>query len=200
MIAAAALGALLLAMAVAVLVIRWRHPEKSPHRITPAAERILFPLLGDTVSKSALDATLRLARAEGATLVPAYLATVPFQLPITAPLPTQCQRALPLLETIEQRAARLGVPVDSRLEVGRTPRHALKQLLEHERYDRLVVPAATATSSGFDPDDIAWLLENAPGEIVVLRAERLPASEGKRSAAARSAVHRTAGTSLTRTR
>lgn len=171
MIAMLAAGAAL-AAALGLLVLRWRDPDKAPHRITPAAERILFPLLGDTVSNSALDATLRLARAEGATLVPAYLATVPYRLPISTPLPNQCERAMPLLETIEQRAARLGVPVDSRIETGRTPRHALRQLLAHERYDRMVVPAATASSSGFDADDIAWLLENAPGEIAVLRAER----------------------------
>jgi universal stress protein family protein len=155
-----------------VLTARWHNPEQAPHRITPAADRILFPLLGATVSHSALDATLRLARAEGATLVPAYLATVPLKLPMDAPLPLECETAMPLLETIEQRAARLGVPVDSRIQTGRSPRHALRQLLDDERFDRIVVPAATGTSSGFGPEDISWLLENAPGEIVVLRAER----------------------------
>jgi nucleotide-binding universal stress UspA family protein len=166
------LGALLLVSALVVLVARWRDPEKLPHRITPPAERILFPLLGDSVSRSALDATLRLARAEHATLVPAYLAVVPLHLPLTASLPQECERAMPLLETIEQRAARLGVPVDSRIETGRTPRHALRQLLAGERFDRIVVPAGTATSAGFDAEDISWLLENAPGEIAVLRAEQ----------------------------
>jgi hypothetical protein len=155
-----------------VLALRWRNPEKAPHRITPAAERILFPLLGDTVSHSALDATLRLARAEAATLVPAYLATVPLHLPMDAPLPLECQTAMPLLETIEQRAARLDVPVDSRLQTGRSPRHAVRQLLDSERFDRIVVPAATGMSSGFGPEDISWLLDNAPGEIIVMRAER----------------------------
>jgi hypothetical protein len=161
----------LIVIGLVVLGLRWHHPEKAPNRITPAAERILFPLLGDTVSHSALDATLRLARAEHATLVPAYIATVPLHLPMDAPLPVQCDAAMPLLETIEQRAARLGVPVDSRIETGRTPRHALRQLIESERFDRIVVPAATGTSSGFSGDDISWLLENAPGEIIVLRPE-----------------------------
>jgi nucleotide-binding universal stress UspA family protein len=156
---------------VVVLVVRWRDPERWPHRITPPAERILFPLLGDSVSRTALDATLRLARAEHATLVPAYLAVVPLRLPLSAPLPVECERAMPLLETIEQRAARLHVPVDARIETGRSHRHALRQLLDHERFDRIVVPAATANSSGFGPEDIAWLLENAPGQVAVLRAE-----------------------------
>ena len=39
----------------------------------------------------------------------------------------------------------------------------------HERYDTLVVPARTSTSDGFDTADVAWLLENAPGEVLVLR-------------------------------
>lgn len=171
MIIAVVAGAILFA-ALLVLAYRWYQPDLAPNRITPAADRILFPLLGDTVSESALDATLRLARAEGATLVPAYLATVPLNLPMATPLPVQCSRAMPLLETIEQRAARMGVPVDSRIETGRSARHALRQLVAEERFDRIVLPAATPTSSGFSPEDIAWVLENVPGEIVVLRAAR----------------------------
>ena len=61
------------------------------------------------------------------------------------------------------------MPVDSRIERGRTHRHALASLMEHERYDTLVVPARTSTSDGFEPADVAWLLENAPGEVLVLR-------------------------------
>jgi hypothetical protein len=78
---------------------------------------------------------------------------------------------MPLLEAIERRATRLEVPVDSRIERGRTPRHALAQLIEHERFDRIVVPAQTSRSDGFPPDDIAWLLERAPGEVAVLRPD-----------------------------
>jgi nucleotide-binding universal stress UspA family protein len=151
------------------LVARWRNPEKVPHRITPAARRILFPFIGGTVSRASLDAALRLARAEGATLVPAYVVVVPLHLALEAPVPSECERAMPLLETIEQRAARLKVPVDTRIEVGRTARHALHQLVDEERFDRLVVPAATQASEGFSAEDVAWLLEHAPGEIVVLR-------------------------------
>jgi len=58
---------------------------------------------------------------------------------------------MPLLEAIERRATRLEVPVDSRIERGRTPRHALAQLTEHERFDRIVVPAQTSRSDGFPP-------------------------------------------------
>jgi hypothetical protein len=134
-----------------------------------SSRRILFPVLGTRLSRSALDATLRLARAESATLVPAYLATVPMQLSLAAPIAEECRTALPMLEAIEQRAAKLEVPVDSRIERGRTARHAISQLIEHERFDRLVVPARAAGTDGFEPADIAWLLEHAPGEVVVVR-------------------------------
>jgi len=62
--------------------------------------------------------------------------------------PHECETAMPLLEAIERRATRLEVPVDSRIERGRTPRHALAQLIEHERFDRIVVPAQTSRTDG----------------------------------------------------
>ena len=135
-----------------------------------SARRILFPFIGSTVSKATLDAALRLARSHDATLVPAYLVVVPQHLSLESPAPVrECEAALPVLEVIDQLASRAGVPVDSRIERGRTHRHALSTLLERERYDTLVVPARTSTSDGFDPADVAWLLENAPGEVLVLR-------------------------------
>jgi nucleotide-binding universal stress UspA family protein len=143
---------------------RAREPEAGSGR------RILFPFIGSTVSQATLDATLRLAGSQDATLVPAYLVVVPHHLALESPAPVQaCEEALPVLELIDQRASRAGVPVDSRIERGRSPRHALATLVEHERYDTLVVPARTGTSDGFDPADVAWLLENAPGEVLVLR-------------------------------
>jgi nucleotide-binding universal stress UspA family protein len=165
------LAAGLLVAAAIVFVIRWRDPDVRPNRITPPAGRILFPFIGHTISQPTLDAALRLARAEDATLVPAYVLTVPFDLDLDAPPSRKCMEAMPLLDLIEQRAARVNVPVDSRIEAGRTARHALQELLEAERFDRIVVPAATPTTDGFAGDDIAWLLENEPGEIVVLRSE-----------------------------
>jgi nucleotide-binding universal stress UspA family protein len=156
--------------AVCVVLYRRRSPDLRPNRITPAAKRILFPFVGESVSQRALDAALRLARAEGATLVPAYIATVPLQLNIEAPVPEECASAVPLLDTIELRATRMGVPVDSRIETGRTARHALRRLAESETYDRIVIPASESRD-GFSADDIAWLLDNMPGEILVLRPD-----------------------------
>ena len=74
---------------------------------------------------------------------------------------------------IEARAAAYGVPIDSRVVRGRTPRHALRQLVaEVPGATRIVVAAATGGGhDGFAVDDVAWLLRNAPGEVVVLRPE-----------------------------
>ena len=70
-------------------------------------------------------------------------------------------------------------PVDGRIERGRTVRHALRALLVQERYDRIVVAAGTAHTDGLRADEVAWLLEHAPGEVVVLR----PADEAALAAA-----------------
>jgi nucleotide-binding universal stress UspA family protein len=145
-------------------------------RPTSGARRILFPFLGSVLSERSLDATLRLARAQDAVLIPAYLAIVPKALSIEAPLGSECEGALAMLELIEQRASRAGVDVDSRIERGRTPRHALEALIDQERFDTIVLPAATSSSDGFAAADVAWALESAPGEVLVLRPGRDAAS------------------------
>ena len=144
-----------------------RHPTlRAPE---PESRRILFPFVGSALSQRALDASLRLARAERATLMPVFLARVPLTLPLDAPLPRQAAICLRLQEAIEQRAAAFGVPVDARVERGRTYRHALRQTIANERFERIVMAAASDGGPGFGPDDVAWLLATAPGEIVVLR-------------------------------
>ncbi len=149
-----------------------RHASHAGRAPAPSSRRILFPFVANGLSQSALDAALRLASAENATLVPTFLAKVPLQLPLDAPLPKQCSAALPLLEAIEQRAQAFGVPVDTRIGQGRTVRHALRQTIDNERFDRIVVAAAVDDSPGFDAEDVAWLLDVAPGEIVVLRPSK----------------------------
>ena len=124
--------------------------------------RILFPFLGDSISERTLQAAIRLAKAEEATLVPAYIAEIPLYLSPETALPARCESAMPLLDAIEQRAAEQGIAVDTRIETGRTARHALRKLVESERFDRLVVPAATAVSDGLDPADVAWLSSRRP--------------------------------------
>lgn len=132
--------------------------------------RIAFPFTGDGLSEPALAAALRLARIDGATLMPVYLALVPMRLSVDVPLRSECDLALPMLDAIEQRAARAEVPVDSRIERGRTVRHALRELIAHERFERMVVAAgADGSGEGFTPEDVAWLLIHVPGEVIALR-------------------------------
>jgi hypothetical protein len=169
---------LVVVLAVVTAVLLWREAERrrAEASVTPAATRILFPFAGKTLSTPAFDAALRLARAEGATLVPAYLAIVPLSVQLDTPLKKQAADALPLLEAIEQRAASQGVEVDSRIEPGRSVRHAFRLLMEHENFDRVVAAGAT-NGDGFSADDVAWLLENAPEEILILRPQRAGAEK-----------------------
>jgi hypothetical protein len=160
--------AVALVAVLATLAVRERG-RRIPTLTTASPTRILFPFSGTVLSQRGLDAALRLARVDGATLVPAFLARVPLHLPLDAALPRQCEGALPLLEAVEQRAVRAGVAVDSRIERGRTYRHAIRQLLAHETFDTIVVPAGRGESPGLQPDDIAWLLKHVPGEIIVIR-------------------------------
>jgi nucleotide-binding universal stress UspA family protein len=160
-----------LAVALVALVARQHLPSRRPPAPAPrpGTTRILFPFVGSALSKRALDAALRLARAEDATLMPVFLASVPKTLPLDSPLPRQAAACVPLQDAIEQRAAAFGVPVDARVQRGRTYRHALAQTIANERFERIVIAAAPNGGPGFGPDDVAWLLAHAPGEIVVLR-------------------------------
>lgn len=159
--------ALAAALIAATIVVRRRPGAGDPFPRGP--RRILFPFVANALSGPALDAALRLARAESATLVPVFLARVPLHMPLDAALPRQSNIAIPLQEAIERRAAEFGIPVDARIERGRTYRHGLRQAMERERFDRIVLAAATRSTPGFGPEDVAWVLENAPGELIVLR-------------------------------
>jgi hypothetical protein len=164
--------ALLLGLAGGYLLARSRGEEP--------VHRILLPFTGEMISRRALDAALRLSRAEGATLMPAYLAEVPMRLPLDCAIPAQAALAMPMLEAIEQRAAREEVPVDARIERGRSYRHALARLLEREDFDRVVVPARANGEQGLAGEDLIWLLESAPGEVLILRPA--PLSDDARQA------------------
>lgn len=134
--------------------------------------RTLFPYVAHGLTGSALGIALRLARAEQGTLVSVLLLPVPLRLPLDAPLPSSAETAVALQDTIEERAAEFDVPTESRIERGRTLTHALQLMLAHEHCDRVVLAAASGEEPGFAPDDVAWLLAHAPGEILVLRPAR----------------------------
>lgn len=133
------------------------------------ARRIVFPFVGARLSERALAAALRLARAEGATLVPIYLVTVPRHMPLDSAQPREAEIALRMLESVERRAARAEVPVDARVERGRSMRHALRAVAEHERFERMVVAATSDGADGFSAADVAWLLGSVREEILVVR-------------------------------
>jgi len=146
----------------------WREQRRRAGEISD--RRILFPFDEYTLSMSALEATLRIARAEHATLVPDYLAVVPLRVSLDASLPRKSGKAVPLLDVIEMRAAEAGVPVDSRIEPGRSYRHALSRAFEQERLDRVVIAAESASGNGFRSADIAWMLDHSVTELLVLKA------------------------------
>lgn len=138
--------------------------------------RILLPFTGQAISRRAFEAAVRLAKAENAIVMPAFLARVPMSLPLDSALPVQCARGMPLLEAIEQSLSSQGVPVDSRVGRGRTARDALRNLLAQERFDRIIVSADEDPRAGLGYDDLRWLLERVPAEVMILR----PAPEDTR--------------------
>jgi nucleotide-binding universal stress UspA family protein len=161
--------ALALGLLLGYLVARRR--RHATNRGAGPVRRILLPFTGTSISRRALDAAVRLAGAEGATLVPAYLAAVPMHLALDVPIARQCETAMPLLEAIEQRALSQDIPVESRIERGRSYRDALRRILAEERFDRVIISATANDHDGFSSDDIVWLLKRAPAEVLILRPD-----------------------------
>jgi hypothetical protein len=177
-----ALIAALVAVAAGLIAVavRWRRPRIDGR---PRAARILVPFTGGALDQRVLSAAIRIARAEDATLVPAYLIVVPMERAEDAPMQQEMTMAMPLLEAVEHAALRAGVPVDARVESGRTPIHALQRLWQVERFDRIVVPAPTGRRHGFTPKDLSWMLTNAPAETLILRPDPAlapPSTNGSR--------------------
>lgn len=165
--AVAALGTVVVVLA-ALLGRRLRTPAvlRPPRN----GRRILVPFTG-SLDPTVLDAAIRIAHAEGAVLVPAYLLLVPLEYPEGSPLRDRVSVAMPVLEAVERAALGAGVPVDARIEKGRTPTHALRRLWQVERFDRIVAPAPADRGGGFTPKDLTWILAHAPAETLVLKPE-----------------------------
>jgi hypothetical protein len=160
--------ALFIGLAIGLLTPHVR--PRSQHSSELARTRhILLPFTPNTLTRRALEAAIRLARAEHATLMPAFLATVPLTLPMDSSLPRQALVGMPLLEAIEQRAIASGIAVDSRVQAGRTYRHALARLLEHERFDRVIVSATDGLRTGLSGPDLIWLLTHTNAEVMILK-------------------------------
>jgi hypothetical protein len=136
-----------------------------------SGKRVLVPFTRGQLDPAVLSAAIRIARAEEATLVPAYLVVTRYEFSLEAPMHGQVELAMPLLEAVEHAALKAGVPVDARIESGRTPVHALQRLWDSEYFDRIVVPAPHGREPGFTPKDLLWILTHAPSETVILRPE-----------------------------
>jgi nucleotide-binding universal stress UspA family protein len=179
--------ALIIVVAIACVAIGlaagfWLPPNgRRPARSRPRpVHRILLPFTGQAISNRAFEAAVRLAKAENATIMPAFLARVPRQLPLDTALPATCAEGMPLLEAIEQRAAAQGILVDARVGRGRTYRDALRHLLDEEQFDRVIVSATDSPRNGLSADDLEWLLHKVPAEVMILR----PAPEDTRQISA----------------
>ena len=161
------------AVAIGISAGYWLPPHgRRPRRDSPGARsvrRILLPFTGSEISRRAFEAAVRLAKVENATIMPAFLVRVPRHLPLDSALPAQCEYGMPLLEAIEQRAAAQGVKVDARIARGRTYRDALRGLLDEESFDRIIVSASESRRTGLSADDLEWLLERVPAEVLILR-------------------------------
>ena len=166
-----ALAIALGALAAGLLIGYWLPPNgRVRARERPrAVKRILLPFTGRAISRRGWEAAVRLARAENATIMPAFLARVPRHLPIESALPAQCSGGMLLLEALEQRAHAQGIAVDARIARGRTYRDALRRLLDEEHFDRVIVSATESPRQGLSADDLQWLLERVPAEILILR-------------------------------
>jgi Universal stress protein family len=151
---------------VSVLTFFRRRP---PRRAGP--RRVLVPFTNGELDPVVLDAAIRVARAEDATLVPAYLIVTPLEYALDTPLQQEVEVAMPLLEAVEHAALRAGLAVDARVETGRTPTHALQRLWDAERFDRIVAPAPVNGSHGFTPKELQWILVHAPSETLILRPD-----------------------------
>jgi hypothetical protein len=161
------LAAIAAIVVVAAAAVRRSRPPK--RLVAPiGAPRILVPFSGD-LDAIVLNAAIRMASAEDAVLVPAYLLIVPLRCAEDSPLRDEVKLAVPLLEAVEHAALRAGVPVDARIEKGRTLTHALRRLWEVERFDRIVASAPADGRAGFTEKELAWLLTHAPTETVVLK-------------------------------
>jgi hypothetical protein len=50
--------------------------------------------------------------------------------------------------------------------------HGTRRILDEEHVDRVIVSATSNARKGLSSDDLEWLLEQVPAEVVILRPDR----------------------------
>ena len=146
--------------------------RRRPPQLPRGTRRILLPFTGMSISRRAFDAAVRLARAEDATIMPAYLARVPRHPRRSTRRcpPSACRRCRCSRPSSSARARRAS-PVDARIIRGRTYRDALQRMLDAEPVDRVIVSATSNGRKGLSADDLEWMLEKVPAEVLILRPD-----------------------------
>ena len=122
-----ALVAAVVVLVGALAVVAWR--MRRPAIAHNSVHRILVPFTGGALDPTVLAAGIRIARAEEATLVPAYLIVVPLDQPQEAPMQQQVARAMPEARTgLLLAGARDRFPLDRLFRAGAdfiAPHHVL---------------------------------------------------------------------------
>ena len=145
--------------------------RRRPARLPRGTRRILLPFTGMSISRRSFDAAVRLRAPRTRRSCPPTSHAFRARSPLDAPLPAQCLQAMPLLEAIEQRASTQGVAVDTRVIRGRTYRDALRRMLDDEPVDRVIVSATSNGHKGLSAEDLEWMLEKVPAEVLILRPD-----------------------------
>ena len=76
---------------------------------------------------------------------------------------------MPLLEAIEQAAAAARCPSTPASRAGAPTGTRSSCCSTRSRFDRVIVPATGNPRGGLSGDDLVWLLERAPAEVLILR-------------------------------
>jgi nucleotide-binding universal stress UspA family protein len=131
------------------------------------SRRLLLPFTGGEPPEPLVELAVRLARAERAELVLAYLLIVPLRFAENDPSEEERLAAERRVEVAKRHAERLGIVPRTRVECGRSFTHALRRIWGTGGFDVTVVSATPGRRPS--PAEASWILEHAPHQVVVLR-------------------------------
>ena len=138
-----------------------------------------MPFTGGTLDRRFSTLAIRLAQAEDATLVPAYLLLVPLATQTPLILLAAAVAKLFLYDLVElnlMARAVAFIAVGLLLLAGGI---VYQRLWDEEHFDRILTPAPNGRGGGFTSKDVTWILAHAPAETIVLK----PSPNGAQQAA-----------------